>query len=125
MSRKCFKTTGNLLSMEIYSSITRQKYKAICREIEEAAAAAATGTVRLLLIMRHYPTFSSAEDLYYDLRFIMIYSDRIEKVAVVGDKPWKRTWVALFGLFSRVCVEFFDIAHLDRAKGWLAIPKAA
>ena len=123
MSRQCFKTTGNLLSMEIYSSISRRKYKTICREIKEAAAV--TGKVRLLLVMRRYPTFCSAEDLYYDLRFIMVNSDLIEKVAVVCDRPWQRTWVALFGLFSRVCMEFFDMAHMDRARGWLAIPKAA
>ena len=122
MSRPFFKTTGNILSMEINSSITRQKYKAICREIKEKAAV--TGKVRLLLVMRHYATLCSAEDLYYDLRFIMVYSDRIEKVAVVCDKSWKRTWVALFGLFSRVCLEFFDIAHMDRAIGWIGIPQS-
>lgn len=44
-------------------------------------AVPALGTVRIVIVMRHYPTFNSAEDFLDDLRFLRLYEHAIEAVA--------------------------------------------
>jgi hypothetical protein len=111
-----FKKDGNLLVLKITEDIKDDMFKQICRELEKAAV---KGPVRLILVVRHYASFNSAEDLYYNLRFVKLFADRIKKVAVVADKAWKQTWVALFGLFSGVFMEFFHASQIQEAVDWV------
>ena len=67
----------------------------------------------------HYPSFNSAEDLYSDLGFIVRFAGAIDRLAVVGDRPWKMTWVALFGLFSGLDARYFAKEDLEEAWQWL------
>lgn len=75
--------------------------------------------VRLLLVISHYPSFNSAEDFYDDLRFVRRCADRIERMAVVGDRSWKSTLVGLFGLFSAIETAYFDRSEIRTAWQWL------
>jgi hypothetical protein len=77
------------------------------------------GKLRLLLVMEHYVSFNSAEALYEDLRFAKRCGDLIECMAIVGDRPWKRTWVALFGLFGAIDTAYFDRTETQEAWQWL------
>jgi hypothetical protein len=81
--------------------------------------AARHGKVRLFLLMDHYASFNSAESLYEDLRFARRCGDLIASMAVVGDRPWKRTWVALFGLFGAIETAYFDRTEIQEARQWL------
>jgi len=103
--------------MQISSEINDDKFRAICSEIEQAAAT--LGKIRLLLEFKHYPSLNSAEDLYDDLRFVKLCANRIDKVAIVCDKSWKRIWVSLFSAFSGVEMDFFDISEKDDLSRWI------
>ena len=109
--------TGNILSIRIDSAVSDERFQAISSEIESLASTA--GRVRLVLVIKHYASLLSAEDLLDDLRFVKLYADRIDKVAVVSDKSWKRTWVGLFSLFSGVAMAFFDLSESDLASSWI------
>ena len=74
----------------------------------------ALGIIRMVLVVRLYPSFSSAENLYNDLRFLRLYDDAIEKVAIVSDRSRKETWVGLFSLFSGITMEFFDVSQIEK-----------
>lgn len=117
MQTQTMQKTGNILSIRIDSELTGERFRTVCAEIEKLTAA--VGTIRLVLVIKHYVSLLSAEDLLDDLRFVRLYSDRIDKVAVVADKSWKRTWVGLFSLFSGVAMEFFDMAEYKRASNWI------
>ena len=123
MPFKFFRAVGNILSMQIDSEINEDTFHGICKEIEQAAAT--FGKVRLLLELKHYPTLNSAEDLYDDLRFVKLYANCIDKVAIVCDKAWKRTWVGLFSVFSGVVMDFFDISEKDELSSWIQSDKKA
>ncbi len=112
-----FTIAGNLLTLEIHSDIRKKRFEAICKDMEKAIAA--MGRVRLVLVMRHYPSFNSAEDFYDDLRFLRLYDHAIEKVAVVCDRFWKDTWVGIFSLFSGIPMEFFELTQLDEVSRWI------
>ena len=112
-----FTVASKVLSLQISSEINDNKFRGICSDIEQAAAT--LGKVRLLLEFRHYPSLNSAEDLYDDLRFVKLYANCIDKVAILCDKSWKRTWVGLFSAFSGVEIDFFDISEKDELSNWI------
>lgn len=112
-----FKATGNLLTLEVRSEIRQARFQAICKDMDQAIAA--LGRVRLVLVMRHYPSFNSAEDFYDDLRFLRRYDDAIDKVAVVCDRYWKDTWVGIFSLFSGIHMAFFEMTQVDEVTRWI------
>ena len=112
-----FKASGNILTMEIRSEIDEGRFRSICRDMDTAAAA--LGRLRLVLVMRHYPSFNSAEDFFDDLRFLRLYSHAIEKVAVVCDRFWKDTWVGIFSLFSGIAMNCFELNQVDEVTRWI------
>ena len=109
---------GNILTLEVRAEIRQTRFKAICRDLDKATAV--LGKIRLVLVMRHYPSFNSAEDFYDDLRFLRLYDHSIERVAVVCDRFWKETWVALFGLFAGIRIENFDRPEFNDAWKWIS-----
>ena len=117
MATPRIKSSGNYLAIEIDESISDQHLQVIGRHITTAAAS--FGKIRLFIFLKHYPTLNSAEDLYDDLRFVKIHGGVIAKAAVMADKSWKRTWVGLFGLFSGVELEFFDLHQSSEAARWI------
>ena len=108
---------GNVLTLEVRSEILRNRFKAICKDMDRAIAA--LGKLRLVLVIRHYPSFNSAEDFYDDLRFLRIYDHAIEKVAVVCDRFWKETWVGIFGLFSGIPMRYFEMGRPEAVARWI------
>ncbi|MFP4349454.1 MAG: STAS/SEC14 domain-containing protein [Desulfococcaceae bacterium] len=48
-----------------------------------------------------------------------MHADHIERMAVVGDRTWKNTWVALFGLFGGIDTRYFDNTEMKAAWEWV------
>ncbi len=117
MQLSAFTGAGNVLTLDVRSEIRAARYKEICRDMDQAAAE--LGRVRLVLVMRHYPSFNSAEDFYDDLRFLRIYDHAIDKVAVVCDRLWKDTWVGIFSLFSGIRMKFFEMTQVNEVTRWI------
>jgi hypothetical protein len=108
---------GPLLALSIRGPIGDRETDDIIRHI--AAHAQRHGPVRLLVGVEHYPSFNSAEALYEDLRFARLSAPHLERLAVVGDRAWKRTWTALFGLFSGLSTAYFDADQTEEARHWI------
>lgn len=114
------KSSGNFLSIEIDSEITDKKLQAIALQIQQTATT--FGKVRLIIFLEQYPSLNSAEELYDNLRFVKLYTDQIDKVAIIADSASKRTWVGLFSLFSGVKIEFFANNERQGALSWIQSP---
>lgn len=110
----------NILGFKIEGDVSDAETERISAALQKIVAQ--TGSVRLLLVVQHYASFNSAEDLYFDLRFAVPLSDRIERMAVVGDRVWKDTWISLFGLFSGIQTAYFDRAEMAQAWQWVNAP---
>jgi hypothetical protein len=108
---------GNIVALKIRGEITQKDFDSISRIMEKAIKKYVT--IRLLLVIEHYASFFSAESLYEDLSFAHLYSNNIERMAVVGNRNWKSTWVALFGLFSGFLTQYFDETELNEAWNWV------
>jgi hypothetical protein len=108
---------GKIVALKISLEITQKDFDNICRIMESAIKN--HGKIRLLLVVEHYASFFSAESLYEDLKFTHLYSNSIERMAVVGNQTWKSTWVALFGLFSGFLTNYYDKTEINEAWNWL------
>ena len=117
MQTPFIQSKGNLISIQIGAPLTEDHCQAVCRQIEQTAAAAGKG--RLFLVMHHYPSLNSPEDLYDDLKFVKLRAERIDKVAVVLDRIWKRTFLGLFSLFSGVNMKCFEVSDIKEAYSWI------
>jgi hypothetical protein len=107
----------NIVALKIREEITQKDFEEISLIMDHAIKN--SGTIRLLLVVEHYASYFSRASLYEDLKFAHIYSNNIERMAVVGDRAWKSTWVALFGLFSGFPAYYFDKTEIDEALKWL------
>lgn len=112
-----FTGSGNLLTLDVRSEISKKRFNAICKDMDQAVAV--FGKVRLVLVMRHYPSFNSAEDFYYDLRFLRRYDHAIDDVAVVCDRHGKDSWVGIFSLFSGIRMDFFEMTQVNQLTRWI------
>lgn len=108
----------NVLGLRIEGSVSDAETERISAALQKLTAE--TGSARLLLVVQDYPSFNSAEDLYFDLRFAVPLADRIERLAVVGDRVWKDTWISLFGLFSGIRTAYFDRSEMNQAWQWVS-----
>ena len=111
------KIDGNVVALRITGEITRKEFEQLDRLMHDKAAQ--YGPLRLLIVVEHYPSFNSAEDLYEDLRFAKLHAQHIHKMAVVGDRAWKQHWVALFGLFSGIQSDYFAKERVEEAWQWV------
>ncbi len=111
------KIQGNVLAIAITGEITENEHEKLDRLIKESAAR--WKRIRIFIVFKHYPSFNSAESLYEDLRMVVKHSDHVDRLAVVGDRLWKRTWVGLFGLFGGIETDYFDMEQIDAAYEWL------
>jgi len=107
----------NIITVKISGEVTDRQMADISKAIEKEIAG--ERKTRLFVAVEHYPSFDSAESLYEDLRFAKIYADHIEKMAVVGDRQWKETFIALFGLFSGIESAYFDRSEFESAWEWV------
>jgi len=112
--------TGNIVTLKIRGEISEKDFEKISNILDEVIKK--YQTVRLLIMVEHYASWSSEEALYEDLKFAKIYSGNIDRMAVVGDRSWKSTWVALFGLFSGFLTNYYDKSELKEAWNWLRQP---
>lgn len=108
---------GNILAIKITGEITASEHDRLDRLIKERVAE--WERIRIFVVLQHYPSFNSAESLYEDMRMVMKHSDHVDRLAVVGDRLWKRTWVGLFGLFGRIETDYFELEQIDAAYRWI------
>jgi hypothetical protein len=111
------KIQGNVLAITISGEITENEHDRLDRLIRERVAQ--WKRIRIFIVLKHYTSFNSAESLYEDLRMVMKHSDHVDRLAVVGDRLWKRTWVGLFGLFGRIETDYFEMDRIDAAYQWI------
>ena len=108
---------GPFMGLHITGDVGRSETKELVRLIEERFAR--HGPVRLLVAYDAPPGLISAEDLYDNMRFAKIASDKLAKMAVIGRHAWQDTWIALFGLFGGIKAHYFDRSEIEDALAWL------
>jgi hypothetical protein len=110
--------TEDILAYRITGEISEKEAKTIGADIDRKAKER-DGPIGLLLAVDTYPSLNSDEDLYADLGFVRGREDAIRRMAVLGQGAYRNTWVALFGLFSRVETAYFERNQVQAAASWI------
>jgi stage II sporulation SpoAA-like protein len=116
MYRRLKESTGNILGFKIVGGITKKQKKQICEVVERQIRK--SGKIRLFLVIEPRKNMD-AESLLFDLNFTLSYADNIERMALIGNKVWEKTWIALFGLFSHIRTQYFDRSEIEGAWKWI------
>lgn len=110
-------TKENVVVVKIDGDMSDAESETVSRTL--ATEIEKTGATRLLIFMEDYASFNTAEDLYFNLGFARRHAENIERMAVIGDQRWRKTWVALFGLFSGIESAYFERAEAEEAWQWV------
>ena len=108
--------SGNILGFKIVGGITKKQKERICKVLEKQIGE--SGKIRLLLVIEPHGKMD-AESLLFDLNFTLTYSDKIERMAIIVNKVWEKTWIALFGLFPHIRTKYFDRSEIKAAWKWI------
>ena len=109
--------SSKVVAMELSAPVSDREKDRLSHFLEGKIAE--SGRIRVLLLLGNYPPRDTSEALLEDLSFIKLHADHIEKMAVVGERAWQETWVALFGLFGGLEAAYFDRSEKDEAATWL------
>lgn len=108
--------TGNCLGFKIGHSVTGEDMREMAVIMSEAIKT--WGKIRLVIEIEGF-RHMDPEVLLGKLRFAVEHAGDIEKVAVLSDRVWIKSWVKLGGLVSHTEVEHFDRSEIEAAWKWI------
>ncbi len=113
---KVVSTESNVIWVKVSDKLTKEDYAALIGSWEKMIAM--HGKVRLGFDMENFHGWEPVA-AWQDLRFSLTHNDKIERVAMVGEKKWEE-WVTKLGsLLIHAQVRYFDSAQLSAAQRWL------
>lgn len=116
MYRQLERPEPNVFGFEVSGTIAREDVDAIAAKLKHAIEN--NGRVRLLLRMRDVDGITPGA-LWEDLKFATIYSNDIERMAVLGDRKWEEWLTEFSGVGEPTEVKYFDIGNTENAWRWL------
>lgn len=118
MNRKSIQKIGDIVTVKLFDRMIGRQTRALSRMLQGTIDAAG-GKIRLLLSIDTQLPTRSPEALFENLHFVRIHAEHIERMCIVGDKGWERTYIGLFGLFGGIEMAYFDRSQTMEAIRWL------
>jgi hypothetical protein len=109
-------SSGKLVGFKISDGITGEDVRQMSVIMGEAIAA--SGKIRLLIEIvgfRHM----EPEALLEKVKFAKDHAQDIERMAVLSDRVWIKSWVKVGGLVTDTEVVHFDRSEIEAAWKWL------
>jgi stage II sporulation SpoAA-like protein len=110
---------GNVITVRVTGKLSDEDYGDLIPRWESVIAD--KGSMRLLFEMRNFDGWG-LHAAWDDLKFDIENRDKIERVAMVGDKPWEKWLTKLGALFVHAEVRYFDLEQLAEAERWIREP---
>ncbi len=118
MNRNPIQKIGDIVTVKLFDRMIGRQTRALSRMLQGTIDAAG-GKIRLLLSIDTQLPTRSPEALFENLHFVRIHAEHIERMCIVGDKGWERTYIGLFGLFGGIEMAYFDRSQTMEAIRWL------
>ncbi len=110
---------GKVLEVRVTGKLTHADYQYCVTEFERLLGQ--RGRLRLLCDLVNFHGWEAGA-LWDEIKFDIKHLSDIERMALVGDKTWKK-WMAEFCKpFTRATVRYFDHEQIAAAREWLAEP---
>lgn len=117
MLEKLSESSGPVVGYKVVGKVTVGDYKQLEPEIQ-ALVNQFDDNVCLLLDMREFAG-EEVKAWLPDLKFGHRFHDKIDKMAIVGDKRWQEWLTALADPFYANEAKFFQPQDTDKAWAWL------
>jgi hypothetical protein len=112
---------GRVLEVRVTGKLTKEAYEKFVPAVD--AQIKEHGKLRILFIMQDFHGWTAGA-MWEDLKFDMKHWQDIERLAIVGDKKWEKGMAAFCKPFTKAQIRYFDSAHVDQAREWLASESA-
>ena len=116
MYRQLSGSSGKLLGFRIGDGITGEDVRQIGAIMAEEIAA--SGEIRLLVEIEGF-RHMEPEALLENLKFVKDHAGDIERLAVVSDRVWIKSWVEVGGLLTHAETKHFYRSEVEAAWKWL------
>ena len=111
--------SGKFLVIHARGKLVEEDYKGLEPQFERLSPH--PGKLRVLFDMTGLQGWEPAaawQDIKFDIRH---FSD-IDRLAIVGEKPWQHGLATLFSPFTRATTKYFDSNKAGEARTWLTAP---
>jgi hypothetical protein len=106
---------GKVLDVRVSGRLGRADYSHFVPEVERLISK--HGKIRVLLEMTDFHGWD-VPGLWQDLKFTARHFSGIERLAMVGEKPWQKGMSVVCRPFTTAQVRYFDRSQLDQAHQW-------
>lgn len=108
---------GRLLVIRMSGKLHKSDYAHFVPVVDDAIAK--HGKVRMLVQMHNFHGWD-AGGLWEDLKFDVKHFNKIDRLAIVGDKDWEK-WMATFCKpFTTATIRYFPVEQAAEARQWIA-----
>jgi hypothetical protein len=113
------KSTDSILGFTLSGKLHDEDYKNFVPAVD--AAIVAHGRVRLLA---HFVDFHGWDmhALWDDIKFSTTHCNKIDRIALVGDKSWEKAMAQICKPFTMARIQYFDASRIADAWKWLEEP---
>ena len=117
MIEKLSKSSGSVVGYKVVGKVTAEDYQKLNPEVQALVEQYNDG-VCVLLNLEEFAG-EEAKAWLPDLKFGHRFHDKIDKMAIVGDKRWQKWLAALADPFYAKDAEYFQPEEIDQAWAWL------
>lgn len=106
---------GNFVALKLSGKLHDEDYKQFVPVIQ---AAAEKGKLHLLVEMQDFHGWDP-QALWDDIQLDKTLGDKIERLAMVGDKQWQAWMAKICKPFTRAQIQYFDASDAQNAWAWV------
>jgi SpoIIAA-like len=107
---------GNVVTVKVSGTLTSKDYDDLIPAWKKVIAK--HGSMRMLFVMHDFHGWD-AKAAWEDFSFDRAYSDKVERVAMVGEKSWQKWMTKIGSVFVKAQVQYFDSNDLAQAERWV------
>ena len=106
-----------VLGFKLSGKLHDEDYKQFVPLVDDAIAK--SGKVRILAQFHDFHGWD-AHALWDDIKFATTHCNKIERVAMVGDKQWEAWMAKVCKPFTMAKIKYFDASEIEAARAWVA-----
>jgi SpoIIAA-like len=110
-------TSPKVLGFKLSGKLHDEDYKHFVPLVDEAIAKG--GKARLLAQFHDFHGWDM-HALWDDIKFSTTHCNKIERIALVGDKTWEKWMAKVCVPFTMATTRYFDAGDIQAAWDWLA-----
>jgi hypothetical protein len=110
------KVAGRILAVRASGKLTREDYEHFVPQVERQVGL--HGKVRILFGLNDFHGWTAGA-LWQDTKFAWKHFRDIERLAVIGERPWEHGMALFCRPFTTAQIRYFDRTHADQAEAWI------